>query len=210
MSKITALRAGKYQAKRVNLFLDGKFAFSLDSVDVSKDGLKVGLELSNDRVSAMLTSLKLSRCYDAACRYLSYRPRSEAEMRERLRRRGFLPEQIDAAIHKLKEQNLLDDMAFARFWKENRESFSPRSRRLTGRELRQKGVAQAVVDQVVAGIDENDSAYQAAISRMRRLTGLSYEDFRKKLSGYLQRRGFGYAVINQAVKRAWQEIENKE
>jgi regulatory protein len=205
MSTITALRTGKRIEKRVNLFLDGKFAFSLEKDKVALEGLKVGLELSGDRLDTLMTSLKLSRCLDAAYRYLSYRPRSETELRERLQRRGFPAEHIEQTLIKLKEQGLLDDLSFARFWAENRATFRPRSRAMTRRELRKKGVTEEVIRQAVGEIDEVESAYRAAVTRTRQLSHLDYLEFRQRLGEFLRRRGFAHYIINQTIRRVWQE-----
>ena len=148
MSKITALKTNKRTDKQVSMFLDGKFAVSLDTEIAVKEGLKIGQELSDDQIKILAKNLDLARCLNTAYRYLSYRPRSEAEMKERLHRRGFEDSQIEIVINKLKEQNLLDDTAFAQFWKENREMFRPRSQRLTRLELRKKGVADAIINEV--------------------------------------------------------------
>jgi len=210
MGKITALRQGKNKENRVNLYLDGKFAFSMAQVKAKREGLSVGLELTGNRLESLMKSLKISRCLETAYHYLSYRPRSEAELRERLHKRIFADEQIEAVITTLKEQHLLDDQKFAEFWKENREAFNPRSRWLTGRELAKKGVDTEVISQVVAGIDEDESAYQAAANRATRFASCEYDEFRQKIGSYLQRRGFSYSVINRAIKKVWGEIKRKE
>ena len=205
MSKITALRIGRGRGKRVNVFLDGRFVLSLDSEVVVKEGLQVGQELSSGQVEMLSGSDRRQRCLNAAYRYLSYRPRSESEVRERLQRRGFDGDCTEAVMAKLREQGLVDDMAFARFWKENRESFSPRSQRLTRLELKRKGVVSDVIDRVVDAVDDGDSAYRAALDRVRRLPLSDYQSFRRRLGEYLKRRGFGYEVINHTVERVWQE-----
>jgi len=170
MSKITALRAGRGREKRVNVFLDERFAFSLGAEVVMKEGLQVGQELSTGQVELLTGSDRRQRCLNAAYRYLSYRPRSESEVREKLQRRGFDGDCTEAAISRLREQGLVDDAAFAQFWKENRESFSPRSQRLTRLELKRKGVGSDVIEQVTADVDDGDSAYRAALGKVRRLT----------------------------------------
>jgi regulatory protein len=126
-------------------------------------------------------------------------------MKDRLHRRGFEDSKIEIVINKLKEQNLLDDTAFAQFWKENRETFRPRSQRLTRLELKKKGVAAAIIEEVTKESDDTQSAYQAAQKKVQHLPNQDYEVFRRRLGDYLQRRGFGYSVINQTVKRIWQE-----
>ena len=205
MRKITALRVERSRRKRVNIFLDGKFAFSLEAEEVLKEGLEFGQELSSSQIEAMARSDHFCRCLSAAIHYLSYRPRSEFELRERFQRRGFDGESVEAVIAKLKEQGLVDDMVFAQFWKDNRESFSPRSQWLTKLELRRKGVASDIIDQVVDAIDDTDSAYRAALSKVRSLPLSDYQNFRHRLGAYLKRRGFSYEVINHAMERLWQD-----
>jgi len=209
VKKVTAIRAGRRQGKRVNVFLDSKFAFSLEAEVAVKEGLQAGQELSESNIEALARSDLLHRCLNAAIHYLSYRPRSEAELRERLQRRGFDGDNVEAAIAKLKEQGLVDDLAFAQFWKDNRESFNPRSQWLTGLELRQKGVADDIIDQVVTGIDDEDSAYRAALSRAHSFSLSDYHSFHRRLGEYLKRRGFGYRVISHTVPQVWQEVVNR-
>ena len=205
MSKITALRVNKRTDKQLNMFLDGKFAIKIDTEVAVKEGLKIGQDISDDRVKNLSENVDLSRCLNTAYRFLSYRPRSEAEMKERLHRRGFEDSKIEIIINKLKEQNLLDDTAFARFWKENRDTFRPRSQRLTQLELKKKGVADEIIKEVTDESDDIQTAYRAALSKAKHLPNQDYEIFRRRLGDYLRRRGFGYAVINQTVKRIWQE-----
>ena len=205
MAIITKLTAGKSRENRLNVFLDGKFSFSLLAEVALKEGLKVEQELSAGQVEALTRSDRYQRCLNTAIRYLGYRPRSEAEVRQRLQRHGFDSDSIDKALTRLKEQGFVDDVAFARFWKENREMFSPRSRWLTGQELQRKGLDSGVIEQVVGEVDDSDSAYRAALGKSRRLSTADYQDFRRRLGEYLRRRGFNYQVINDTVERIWKE-----
>jgi len=205
MSKITAIRAGRKQGKRANVFLDGGFAFSLEAEVAIREGLQVGQELSANQIEALARSDCFHRCLNTAAHYLGYRPRSEFELRERLQRRGFDGDSVEAVLAKLKEQRLVDDMAFAQFWRDNRQSFSPRSQWLTKLELRRKGVAADIIDQVVDTVDNADSAYRAALNKARSLSPSDYQSFRRRLGEYLKRRGFGYGVINHTVEQIWQE-----
>ena len=206
MNKITALKTSKHTEKKVNMFLDGKFAISVDTEVVVKKGLTIGQELSDDQIKGLAEDVSLARCLNTAYRFLSYRPRSEAEIRDRLHRHGFEDSQIEIVINKLKEQHLLDDTAFAQFWKENRDAFRPRSQRMTRMELKKKGVADEIIKEVTDDSNDMDSAYQAALKKAQRLSREDYEVFRRRLADYLKRRGFGYTVINQTVKRLWQEV----
>jgi regulatory protein len=151
----------------------------------------------------------LQDCLDAAYYYLGYRPRSEGEIRQWLRKRGFADEVIEAAMAKLREQNLSDDLAFAQFWKDNRLSFRPKSRRSIEKELRDRKVAPEIIEQVTNDIDDDQIAYKLGSSRLPSLVRLDYPSFRRRLSSYLAYRGFSYEVIRNTVARLWQEKQNR-
>jgi regulatory protein len=139
MSRITGLTAGKGRDQRVNLFLDGRLAFSLSAEVALKEGLRPGQELSEQDLKALAGADRYQKCLNAALRFLATRPRSEDEIRQRLLKHGFESACREKAIARLKEQGLVDDEAFARYWKDNRQAFRPRSRRLTTLELQRKG-----------------------------------------------------------------------
>ena len=144
-------------------------------------------------------------CLNAAYHYLSYRPRSEAEIRQWLHRRSFANEVAEKAIAKLREQNLSDDFSFAQFWTNNRLSFRPKSKRLIKKELRDKKVAAEIIEQVTKDIDDEEIAYKLGSSRMPALAHLDYPDFYRRLSSYLTYRCFGYEVIKRTAALLWQE-----
>ena len=158
---------------------------------------------------ALINDAALQHCLDAAYRYLSYRPRSEAEIKQRLRQRGFDNEVVQKAMAKLKEQNLIDDFAFAQFWKNNRLSFKPKSKKLIQKELKDKKVATQIIGQATQDIDDEGNAYKLGYSRMRAIVHLDYPDFYRRLSNYLSYRGFTYEVIKRTVALLWQEKEQR-
>lgn len=201
---ITSLQAANSK-KRVKIFVDGSFSLAIDREVAARAGLQVGQHLSADELRELGQASLFQNCFDAVLHYLSYRPRSEAEVRQRLHRHGFAPDVVDKSIMELKERRLIDDVAFARFWKDNRLSFSPRSRRLIKLELRQKGVATETADEVTEDLNDEISAYEAGAKKARILAALDYGEFRRRLSGHLRRRGFTYEVIGRVVARLWQE-----
>ena len=205
MAEITGIKKIKGHGKQVKVFLDGQPALALLAETALKEGITVGQEVGEDRREALADKDRYQRCYNAAIRFLSYRMRSESEIRQRLQRHGYNQPDIDKALARLKEQGLVDDVAFARFWRENREAFSPRSRRLTKLELKRKGLNSEVIEQVISEIDDKDSAYRAALNRARRLSFADYQDFRQRLVGYLGRRGFSYDIIKEIIERVWRE-----
>jgi regulatory protein len=155
-------------------------------------------------------SNSLQDCLDAAYYYLSYRPRSEWEIRQWLQRRGFAPEVIEKAIARLGEQKLSDDFTFAQFWKDNRLSFRPKSKRLIKKELRDRKIAAEIIEQVTKDIDDEEIAYKLGSSRLPTLAHLNYPDFYRRLSSYLAYRGFSYEVIKHTAALIWQEKEERQ
>ena len=204
--KITAIRAGRNtRVPRSNIFLDGKYAFSLDNEVLVKESLKIGQELSSAQIRQLTEANTIQRCHDVALRFLSFRPRSRAETRLRLHQRGYPDAVIEGVISQLERSGLLDDKAFAEFWKENRNTFRPRGQRMLKLELRRKGVQSTIIEEVTENVDEPENALKAAVARARTIPAGDYQVFRQRLGNYLQRRGFSYRVINTAVKKAWQE-----
>ncbi len=201
---ITALKPQK-QGKRVNLFLDNEFALGLSREVVAEAGIQLGQKLSQAEVEELKQAELLHRALAQALNFLSYRPRSKAEIKTKLSRLGYEEEIIQKTINRLQEMGLADDAAFAKFWKENRESFSPRSKRLLARELRGKGIDPELIGEVINEVDNELEAYRAGQKKARSLSQLNYFDFRKKLSAFLYRRGFNYEVIKPVVERLWQE-----
>ena len=155
----------------------------------------------------MTDSNSLQDCLDAAYYYLSYRPRSEGEIRQWLRKRGFSNDVAEKTIAKLREQNLSDDLAFAQFWKDNRLSFRPKSKRLIKRELRDKKIDGEIIEQVTNDIDDEEIAYRLGSGRLPSLAHLDYRTFYRRLSSYLAYRGFSYEVIRRTASLLWQEKE---
>jgi regulatory protein len=168
-------------------------------------GLRPGAELSQERLEELRAAQAREDTMAAAFRLVSYRPRSEKELRDRLRRRGFPEANVTAAVDRMKELRLVDDAAFAASWVESRDRTGPRSRRLLSSELRSKGVSGAIANDASSVVDEPEAAYRAASRRAANLAGRPFEDFRRKVGEYLLRRGFSYEIAESTVTRLWQE-----
>ena len=207
---ITTIERQK-RRQRVNVYgEDGRFAFAL-ALHLAQDaGLHSGMELSEAQVEALEDADAHHSAYDAALRLLSYRPRSEREMRIRLARRGIGLRLIDDAVRRLKERGYLDDEAFARFWTETREATSPRGRRLIVQELRAQGVDAETAATATAPVSDEEAAYRAASRRLNAFSGLDRDTFRRRLGGFLVRRGFSYDVARRTTDRCWQEANQSQ
>jgi len=195
---ITALHVQKRNKNRVSVYLDGQFAFGLAAVKAAC--LRVGQVLEDDDIARLCKQDEAERAYERALNFLSYRPRSEAEVRRNLRRKNVEDEVAEVVVERLTRVGLLDDREFARYWIDNRLQFKPRGARALRHELRQKGVPSSIIDDALVGFDEEAAARKAAEARVRRLAHLDPDDFRRRLSAYLARRGFFYSVIAPIVE----------
>lgn len=204
MRTITALTIQKRDKERVNLFLDGVYAFSLALAVAS--GLQRGQRLSQAEIAALQHEDEIIRAYYHALRLLGFRPRSQVEITHRLEQKGYPPEVIGAALQRLADRRYVDDEAFARYWLEQRQRNRPRGVRAIGYELRQKGVEHDTIKQVLQDVDEDASAWAAIEGKLNRWQGLDETAFRKKAMGFLSRRGFNYATVRGACQKAWDAI----
>ena len=207
--RITRLAFQKHAADRVNVYLDGQYAFALPALDAARLGM--GEYLDDDAIDRLQTQDERQKAYDRALRFLSFRPRSQAEVRRNLLAAGLDAELVEATLARLAAQGYLDDAEFARFWVENRQQFRPKGSVALRGELRQRGVAAETVDAALSDLDPAAGAYEAAHPRAVRLAALAQTDptaFRRKLGDFLLRRGFDYEVVKETVARLLRETED--
>lgn len=206
--QITALKAQKRNRQRVNVYLDGEFAFSLSRIVGA--WLSVGQQINDAKIEQLKADDQREVAYQKALNFLSYRMRSEVEVRNNLLDHDTPQEDIEFVLERLSRAGLINDAHFAQKWVENRNEMRPRGRRALVYELRQKGISDDIIHQTVEGIDEQQLAYQAAILKASRWNHLEWLDFRKKMYAYLTRRGFDYATASQATSRAWSDTQNMD
>jgi regulatory protein len=204
MHVITALEMQKRNKERVNVYLDGDYAFSLTLIEAAQ--LHKGQQLTTEQIEELRNQDAINKAVDHAARFLSYRPRSIEEVRQNLAGKDYPQSTIMAAISKLERLGYLDDNAFARYWLENRDRFKPRGKMALRQELRQKGVDNQAIETVLETYDEDNAAYRAAEQKARRFAGLTRSAFRKKLGAYLQRRGFNYGMSRDAIAQVEDEL----
>ena len=208
MPQVTAIKAQQRRRDRANIFLDGEYAFSLQKILAAE--LVRDQELTTQEIAELQARDLAERAYERSLRYLSYRPRSEQEMRRYLENKDVEPDVITQVIDRLRRMRLLDDAAFAEFWVENRESFRPRGAWALRGELRQKGVASEVIEEALSDLDEESAALRASEQAVRRYARLDYETFFRRFVGYLQRRGFPYGLSRRMVELRWSELHQDE
>ncbi|GAB4530940.1 MAG: RecX family transcriptional regulator [Anaerolineales bacterium] len=204
--KITALRLQKHNPNRVNVYLDGEFAFGLSRIVAA--WLRVGDELSAEKITALQAEDGIEVAHQRALRLLESRPRTRQEITQNLKNHDTPPQVIEAVLERLERSGLLNDAAFARAWVENRTDFRPRGSALLRQELRQRGVPQKTIETVLTEIQPQEAtlAYRAGQQRLNRYAALPWPEFRRKMGAYLMRRGFPYEIVQQALRQLWNDL----
>ena len=203
-SKITALKVQKRDPSRINVYLDGEFAFGIDRLVGA--WLAVGQELDEKKKDQLIQADTLEKAYQKALHFLDYRIRSEAEIRKKLQEKGYSDDVIEHIIARLIDSRFAGDTSFAQNWVENRTTFRPRSRRMLRMELRQKGVDESLIDQALEKApDESILAKRLGEKYAYRLRDADKQVFCKKMADYLLRRGFDFSISKETALQIWSE-----
>jgi regulatory protein len=211
--RITSLQTQATNPDRINIFADEQFLLGVNALIVLQMGLEVGQDLSPTLLDQLRSEEALQKAVDRALNYLSFRPRSREEVKRYLRRKETPAELIGSVMERLDRLDLVNDRAFASFWIESREHFSPRGSRALKNELRMKGVEREVTDELVNDDKDEERAMNAGQKKafsLVRIPGIDYATFRTRLGSFLQRRGFGYEITARTVRTLWQELKEQE
>lgn len=147
---------------------------------------------------------EFEKFYNKALKFLSYRPRSEKEIRDKLKSRKASEETINKIISRLKGNNFLNDEEFVKWWIEQRTTFKPRSVKIIKIELKQKGIDKELIDETIAHlpstIDDLESAKKLIDKRLPRYENLSRDEKIQKIARFLSSKGFSYEIIKEILK----------
>ncbi|PIS09444.1 hypothetical protein COT75_01440 [Candidatus Beckwithbacteria bacterium CG10_big_fil_rev_8_21_14_0_10_34_10] len=208
--RITKLSAQK-KKKFVNLFLDGKYHFSLSLDLVLKNGLFKGKNLSEIEVEKLFLDSYQEKLTSKALNFLSFRPRSKKEINDYLDKKLYPLQSIELKIKtklkkriikKLEKIDLIDDSKFASWWVGQRLQFRPKGKAILRAELFKKGVEGKIVDQALTKISLKDSFSMArkVVSKKKRLfKGMEEKKLRQKLIDSLLRRGFEFELVKKVI-----------
>jgi regulatory protein len=206
--RITSISVQKRDKNRVNVSVDGKYRFSLDSYQLIELGVKTSRDYSEEEIVALEQESQFGKIYSRALEYCLMRPHSVREVQQYLYKKtrpkrdktgelkpGIATEITTRVFDRLIEKGYVDDNKFARFWIENRFINKGVSKRKLRSELISKGINSTIINQLLSETVRNDTdEIQKIIIKKRK----HYPDD-KKLTAYLARQGFDYDEIKQAI-----------
>ena len=196
--KITDLKQGLKNPERVNVYVNSKFAFSLDVSQVVELGVKVGRVIDKDELEQFKSASEFGKLYQRALEWTLLRPRSERELSDYLRKKvyekGLGQGFIEDVICRLKDNGYVDDRRFSEYYVENRFVKKGISRKRLRMELMKKGICAAVVDEVLNGRNDEDEIRKIVAKKRGK-----YDN--EKLMAYLCRQGFSYELVREIVSK---------
>lgn len=192
MGKITDIQKQKRNKTRVSIFIDGEFICGLDEVAVASSRLKIGDEITPDELKRVVEKSELNSAFERAAGYLSASPRAKKEIWRYLTDKGYDKNIIEQTIQKLDSYHYIDDYLYAQSYIKSK--FKKYGSFRISAELRQKGIAQEIIDELL------DEAPKENIIEIAEKYLKSHKSADKqKLKRFLAGRGFSWDSINSAA-----------
>ncbi len=199
--EVTNLKPGVKNPNRVNVFLDGQFAFSLDLTQVLDAKLKLGAKLSPAERQKLEHASEFGKLYARTLEWVLVRPRSVREARDHLRLKRFqksytyTDDDIEAVISRLVAKNYVNDESFARWFIENRNLKKGVSRRRLEQELAGKGIDKSLIEELLNASPRSDESEIKKVIIKKAKTSTP-----EKLLRYLLSHGFPYDASKSLVE----------
>ena len=200
MPKVTKITYQKKNSEKVNIFVDDKFFTGIDYITWVQYGLKIGDTLTDNQLNIIKDDSQIDKAYSKALKLLSMRPQSELEIKQKLSK-YFDKEVIGKILEKLESNKLVDDYEFAKLWVKERSKTRLRSKRHLMSELKQKGINQNIIKDVLGTELINQNEIEAAKTLLaKKLRQEKTNIVSQKIKAYLAGRGFDYKTIVLAEK----------
>lgn len=198
---VTRVSPQQATAERMNIYLDDAYAFSMSVRALTEHPVSVGDTLSAADIQRLRDADEPDCATANALNLLAHRGRSERELRQRLRQKGYTASAIGEAVRRVVDWGYLNDERFAEAWVEQRQASRPRSRRALAHELREKGVDRETIEATLeeAEIDEVADARQIAADKWRKERDQEPDKRRQRTAAFLARRGYGWDVAKQVL-----------
>jgi regulatory protein len=203
MSTITKIEVQKRNKERVNLFLDGEYAFSISAELVYKERLKANDKIDYKKLKELAEKESFARCKEAALRTIEKNYKTEKEVRDKLKQKGYEENAIDYSIEFLGKYNFINDSHYAKvFIKDKLNSMGSQKIKFN---LIQKGICKEIIEEELVNINkENERSIALDIARKKLELIRKKENDNYKISGklyrYLISKGYEMSIVSDIVK----------
>lgn len=214
MPVITKISVQKHNKDRYSIFTDSgrgeEYAFSVDEDVLIKYNLKKEMELDDFSVTEMLFQDDIRKAYNTGINYLAHRMRSEAEVREHLKKKEVADAVIKEAIHKLYEFQFLDDEEFAKAFVRTQLNTTDKGAQVIKLELKEKGISPGIIEKVIEDVSFDDQL-EKAIKLCEKYAQKNKKDssriLKQKIEQMLKRKGYSFPIIRAALDET--EVEKE-
>ena len=198
MPKITDMQIQKNNKTRANVYIDGEFAFALEMLTVMKLGLKIGADVSTEKLTEAVFDSEKSVCFYKALNYLSRGMKTCKQMRECLTGKGYAAEIVTYVIDKLVDYKYVNDDYYAQMYVE--QNLASKGERRLRQELQQKGIPQCIIEKHC--VVEHNTALSNAERLAAKYMRSKSRDLKtlQKLQRYLLSRGYDYDTVNTVTR----------
>jgi len=208
---ITQIIFQKRNKNRCSIYLDEEFGFGLHLDVALKFGLKKGDILTDEQIEEILFAEDRKKAFERALRILSYRDRSEKEMRTKLSKAGYDEKIINLVVKELKRLQLMDEEKFARNYAKTKMVTRPAGEFLLKRELKQKGISDEIIEETLKEIyqekDQSQVAVELAKKKKLQLKNVDVKKAKKRMSDFLMRRGFNWEIVSEIIEQ-WDNLDD--
>ncbi|NHN28306.1 recombinase RecX [Paenibacillus sp. S3N08] len=208
---ITKIERQKRAKDRYNLFIDEQFVFSIHEDVLIKYRLAKGSVINGEEMLLIVQAQDRQQAYLDAIRLLSFRLRSEYELKVRLKQKNYEPPTIEDTIDRLRREQYIDDSLFAEQLTEQRIHSHKKGRNWIKQELQQKGLRKEHITKALEQIDEV-TEYTNAFTLIHKKYGASLSpdtdvrNIQRKAISLLQRRGYSFSVVSRVMRKFSQII----
>jgi regulatory protein len=204
MSRITEIEPQKKRRGRFNIFLNDEFAFGLDKETIYTFGLRKNDELTEEKIKEITDYDEFNFGKKIAFSFLNYKPRTEKELRRKLKEKKISEKNSDRVILTLKDLKYLDDNQYAKMYLEEKLANNPKGKRVIAMKLAEKGINKEVIKNVVDTNYNEETEIKKAkelLSKyVKKVRAKSPIDKKQKCYRYLLSRGFDYEIVKSVCK----------
>lgn len=200
--KITSIESQKNSSDRVNIYLDGNFAFGISIEILYKYSLEKDTEIDEEYIENVLKAEEKNEAINYALNFLNFKWRTEKEIRDKMLLKGYDEEIIQETISYLKEQKLIDDRRFAEGFVKDKINFNKLGKYRLKNELYNKGISGDIIDEVLSENcdDELERAMELGRKKLPSYKNDDKNAIYRKLGGFLQRKGYSYDCISKVMR----------
>ncbi len=206
---ITKIEKQKKNSKRWNLYIDGEFACGISEDTFLKFGLRTNDEIADDTINEIKKFDEYQYAKKSALDSLSYRIRSTAEIRDKLKSKKISPGTIEKTVEHLDKMGLINDEEFARQLVLSKMGKKPAGKNVIRQKLFQKGISKNTADKVIEELytaDKEDELIADVYNKYaKKVEGMDKYQKRRKLYEYLVRKGFDNDSINEFLNEKLKE-----